>query len=618
MQYPLVSSDESRTRVPLNWMTALLVSGALWISCGGSPDGGGGDADGDGNSSDKSGQPTQVAEQKGGGTDTPVVLPKPKAPEKKLPLPATAKHLPKDAAVIVSIKTGNLMKKGDYAELLKAPIFADLMGEIQDDFVQGLIEDPAKAGLDVDQPLMIFADFKAPPAEAEVVEPLVKGGIVASLKDADTLKALVEKLIEGIDLPIEIKPVQKEGYTAVAPPGMPAALGYSKDTLIILIDSDPAQAAKVAGELDKLFQAKDTLAKDSNGAALLQRPHDVAAWLDYSKVLNTMLAGLGELGAEANPLGSLMPEMIKDMEISATLRFEPGKAIASMGSTYNAELYKGEFSKGGLDKGLLGMVPGNAILAGTEAFNFKPIRDMLLKDVIPMLEKAGEDFGEDFAQQVQNALGLTFEELLTIPKGDFLLVFDGLVQADELDPPMPNFLIGMTIDNKANLQKLLDNPAVAGGLAVPRAYGMDLTHNEKGLFFYSANHAKAVNDGRTANPAAPAHLAVLANDIGGYVKFGAVVALINRLAADDPDAQQIIQVLSKLDQGSLTGTFGKGTQSLDAELTFLDKKTNGLKQLVDLIKEIDFAGAFGGALPEAPQALAPQIEIEPAPGKDDE
>ena len=110
----------------------------------------------------------------------------------------------------------------------------------------------------------------------------------------------------------------------------------------------------------------------------------------------------------------------------------------------------------------------------------------------------------------------------------------------------------------------------------------------------------------------------LANDIGGYVKFGAVVALINRLAADDPDAQQIIQVLSKLDQGSLTGTFGKGTQSLDAELTFLDKKTNGLKQLVDLIKEIDFAGAFGGALPEAPQALAPQIEIEPAPGKDDE
>lgn len=626
MQTPLVSFDESKTRVQFKWIAALLISGALWIGCGGSPESGG-DSNGDGNSSKKGGQPTQTAKQNGenngGGNNNkpaakPIELPKtePKAPEPKLPLPASAKHLPAKSAVLLSIKAGNLMKKGDYAELLKSPIFAELMNEIQDEFVQGLIADPAKAGLDVDQPLMIFADFK-PPAE-DAIDPLVEGGLVASIKDGAKLKALLDMLIANIDLPgVNLQPVAKEGYTAIAPPGLPAALGYSKDTLVILITNNPEDAPAIPGKLDNLFKAKGTLDKTSNAARLLQRPHDAAVWLDYGKVLNTMLAGLGELAEEANPFGALTPKMMENIEISATVRFEAGSVAVSMGSTYNEELYKGEFSKGGLDKKLLGMVPGNAIVAGAQAFSMKPIRNFVIKEMLPML-KNGEN--AEMVQQAENMMGLTIEDVLMVPKGDFLLVFDGVVQPDKFETPMPQFLIGMSIENKANLQKLLDNPAVAGALVSLNALGMQLTHNENGFFFYSANHAQAVNTGQQPNLAAPARLALLSGDLGGYVKFGAVVQLLTQLpaTAEDPDIQEIVKILGKLDAATVTGSYGKGTQTIDAKLTFADKQANGLKQLVDFIKAMDIgfndADAAIGQTAPAPEV----IEVDPVPaGKED-
>jgi hypothetical protein len=68
---------------------------------------------------------------------------------------------------------------------------------------------------------------------------------------------------------------------------------------------------------------------------------------------------------------------------------------------------------------------------------------------------------------------------------------------------------------------------------------------------------------------------------------------------------------------SLKSTFGKvvGEQALSTQLTFKDKQTNGLKQLVNLITEIagiergglTFPGADAGAAVD----IAPANEVEP-------
>ena len=121
------------------------------------------------------------------------------------------------------------------------------------------------------------------------------------------------------------------------------------------------------------------------------------------------------------------------------------------------------------------------------------------------------------------------------------------------------------------------------------------------------------------NPANARHLAVLGqNDMGGYLKFAGVAALINQMAEGDPDAMMAAQIMGKLDEFNLKSTFGKvvGKQTISTQLTFKDKRTNGLKQLVNLITEIaQTAGinqAFPGADAGATVDSEPAIEVEPA------
>ena len=613
MQTPCSDKVGRSAQVISWWIPAVILTSALWIGCGKS-DGEGSSGDENSSSLDPGTSQAVANFETPGGDEAsqPEAKPLPKVEEPKLPLPANAKHLPKDNSIIISLKAGAMMKKGGYAELMKSPLMADLMAEIQDEFVLGLIQNPAAAGIDVDQPIHIFSSI-TPPAD-EFSDPGIKGGLVASVKDAAVIKALLDKLIVSSELPLE--PVAKQGYTAILPP-MPVAIGYSKDSLIIIISNNPEDTPQMPGLLDDRFAGKNALAKDSRAAALLQRRYDLAAWVDSGKLLNLVsgLAGdLAELGA--NPLAGLSEKINEGSELTATVRFEAGSVEVGLASYSKQGLIEGNLSKGGLDKNLLKSVPDNAIVAGSAAINMKPIREFMIKEVLPPL-KNGE-FAE-FVQQAENALGLTFEELLSIPKGDFLLVFDGLHQEDEFEPPMPRFLLGLSIDNKANLKKLLDNPGVAGGLAVPRAYGMDLTHTDKGLFFYSENYAEAVQNGKVKNPANARHLAVLGqNDMGGYLKFAGVAALINQMAEGDPDAMMAAQIMGKLDELSLKSTFGKvvGEQTFSTQLTFKDKQTNGLKQLVNLITEIaQTAGinqAFPGADAGATVDSEPAIEVEPA------
>ena len=516
------------------------------------------------------------------------------------PLPANAKHLPADSHMIFSINVGQMLKKGGYKELLESPIFEAMASELDDELLQTIIKDPAASGIDIAQPIHIFVKVEAPAAG----EPLVSGGLVASVKNADAVEAALNKLFAlGGD---DVKRGKGEGYKSMMPPdgeGVAAALGYSKDAFIFVASSNPEDVAKMPGQLADRFAGKKALAKDSKAAALLQSKYDVAAWMDYESFMNMAFAAGGGL-LEEDPLTALTKDMAKDMEYTVAVRFEPGSIDMDMISYTDSELYKG-MSKGGLDKSLLKLVPNNAILAGAEAFNMKPIRDIMIKQVLPLL-KNGEN--AEMAQEIENMLGMTIEDVLTIPKGDFLAVFDGLKLGGELGM-MPQFLLGLTIDNRANFNKLLNNPAIQGFLPSLNAFGIQIAQNENAFFICSQNHGPAVNGGQAQKPAAMRHQKLLGGDMGGYIQFDAVRALIQQLGEGEEEAQMIAQALGKLDEATFTGTMGDGEQGAFAKLTFKDKKANGLKQLVDLTTQIaSMAGEFGASFPdEAPEA----IEIAP-------
>ena len=524
------------------------------------------------------------------------------------PLPANAKYLPSDSHVIFSINVGQMHEKGGYRELLESPIIEAMASELDDELLQAIIKNPAASGIDVAQPIHIYVKVAAPAADDPFGEPLVSGGLVASVKNADTVEATLNKLFElGDD---DVKRGKGEGYKTMMPPdgeGVAAALGYSKDAFIYVASSNPEAVAKMPGRLADRFAGKKALAKDSKAAVLLQSKYDVAAWMDYESFMNMAFDAAGGL-PEGDPLTALTKDMAKDMEYTMAVRFEPGSIDMDVISYTDSELYKG-LSKGGLDKSFLKLVPNNAILAGAEAINMKPLRDIMIKQLLPLL-KNGE--AAEMTQEIENMMGLTIEYVLTIPKGDFLAVFDGIELGGDLGV-MPQFLLGMTIDNKANFNKLLNNPAIQGFLPSLNAFGMQIAQNGNAFFICSQNHGPAVNGGQAQNPAAKRHQKMLSGDMGGYIQIDAVRALIQKLGEGEEEAQRIAQILGKLDEAFFTGSMGDNEQDMLAKLTFKDKKANGLKQLADLIKQIasmtdELDASFPGE--EAQEA----IEIAPVEG----
>jgi uncharacterized protein with von Willebrand factor type A (vWA) domain len=146
---------------------------------------------------------------------------------------------------------------------------------------------------------------------------------------------------------------------------------------------------------------------------------------------------------------------------------------------------------------------------------------------------------------------------------------------------------------------------------------MQIAQNENAFFICSQNHGPAVNGGKAQKPASKRHQKLLSGDMGGYVQFDAVGALIQKLGAGVAEAQMIGQILGKLDEATFRGSFGKdGEQSVLARLTFKDKKANGLKQLVDLSTQIaSMAGELDASFPGEE---AEGIEVEPVDPKLDQ
>ena len=603
MQIPRLFKAGRSAHAFIWWLPVALLTTILWMGCGKSADKekpAGGESP-----APSTGQPVAAPEQgvTGGGetaagqvpnvgeTSTPkentepVVTPVVTAPvvkaEPAQALPANAKHLPADCWLIVSFKAGQMLEKGGYKEFVKSPVYQELVDEDTKAVLEILTKDPVASGIDLAQPIHVFGVVDAPAKDNQFSQPMLSVGIVASVKNAKAVEATLNKLLimQGYH---NVKRGKGEGYKTIMP--MPAergeeatAVANSKDALILFARNNPEYAAKIPGLLADRFAGRKSLAKDSKAAALLRSEYDVAAWMDYGHLWN-----VATVVAAEDKVIKVIQDLTKGLEYTVAARFEPGSVDVDMIAYSDSELFKG-FSKGGPNKNLLKLVPNNAILAGAEAINMKPLRTMMIKQVLPLL-KNGD--AAEMTQEIENMLGLTIEDVLTIPKGDFLLVFDGMEMGGEIGI-MPQFLLGMTIDNRANFNKLLNNPAVQGFLPSLNALGMQIAQNENAFFICSQNHGPTINAGKAQKPAAPRHLKLLGGDAGGYIQFDAVRALIQKLGEGDPEAQMMAQVLGKFDEATYTGTFGDdGKQGAYAKLTFKDKKTNGLKQLMDLILQI--------------------------------
>ena len=514
-------------------------------------------------------------------------------------LPNNTRHLPKDATAIISVRIGDLLKKGGYDEFLQSDLVKMAKAEMVDnELALKILDDPEASGIDLGEPIHIFIKLGAP-AE-EFGEPTVTGGLITSLKDAKALDKAIDLITAKAGLPL-IKTAQ-EGYTQLSMPGAPATIGWTSKAMVAVGSSDPKQMQKIANLLDKTINRKAKI-KDERLVSLLSTKADMSAWIEYDQIVGLMSSIPG--AEEAFGFG-LTEKLSKNAAYALTMNFEAGRMDMAAVEYNETELIEGDLSRGGLGKALVDLIPNNSIMAMGFAMNMKPMREMMNKHVLP--ELLAQEGVEEMVAQAEAMIGLTLEGLMEIPKGDFLAVWDGLkMEEGDFGPqPSPQLMLGMTVENRKNLNKIMNNPQVQGLLPMLATVGMQIAQTEEGIFLCSRNHANAINNGKNENPIKGDHRDLISkNDFGGFFRFAPLVKVIRGMVPPDAaEVQTALGELNRLDEITMSGSMLKdGKQSSSVSLTFKDKKTNALRQLIQTGERIY-------KLAQMAEAERPDFELE--------
>ena len=306
----------------------------------------------------------------------------------------------------------------------------------------------------------------------------------------------------------------------------------------------------------------------------------MSAWIEYDQIMRLMSSMPG--AEELFGMG-LTQKLSKNAAYALTMNFEAGRMDMAAVEYNETELIEGDMSRGGLDKALVDLIPNNSIMAMGFAMNMKPVREMMNKHVLP--ELLAQEGVEEMVAQAEAMIGLTLEGLMEIPKGDFLAVWDGLkMEEGDFGPqPSPQLMLGMTVENRKNLNKIMNNPQVQGLLPMLATVGMQIAQTEEGIFLCSRNHANAINNGKNENPIKGDHRDLISkNDFGGFFRFAPLVKVIRGMAPpEEAEVQMFLGELNRLDEITMSGSMLKdGKQSSSISLRFKDKKTNALRQLI--------------------------------------
>ena len=604
MQTPFKANSERMARELFLWIPTLLVMAGLWIGCGENPTE---TPENDGNGTSPSANAENVEPPT--SAQPPIAKPNTDPVANPVAKPAAAAgtlvaHLPQELTMLFSANIKQLLDKGGHKEFLKSEFFEQIMAEVNDELAISILKDPAASGLDIGQPAHVFMNILPPADDNEFgAEPLVEGGLLMAIKDAATLEKTINKIIAKTGLPMKV--TEAKGFKQLAMAGMPVAMGFTDKIFIIVGTSDKAKVLQVPAMLEARINGNS---KPSNSLSEhLKKKYDVGAWFDYNQLLTIMVAAIGE-----DPMAELLKDMYKDLTYSTTLSFDPGAINTDLTISFGKEdnQFAGMGGKGA-DATLLDLVPQNTIAAFAESLNMAAIRKLFNKDIMPLLLKNPEF--EEVLAMMEAEIGLTLKELLSIPKGDFILSWDSLEMAEGDFGPTPavGFLVGLTVDNWVAANKLINNEKLQEGMTTLKGmFGIQFAQNQKALFITSKKHANAVAEGKVANSVKGKKRAMLGKHVaGGYVRFAGIADVIEVMAEGEEEAAMAVDILRKFDEASFTSDM----TSMNATLTFTDKKTNSLKQLIDLsIKFAKMAGEIGNDLEFKAEAEIEGIEIEPA------
>jgi hypothetical protein len=509
----------------------------------------------------------------------------PVAAQKKAGKPGAGPLVPADSHFVISFNIGSLLKKSGHDKIVDLPGMDKIHEELKDqsELAAKILEDPELLGIDFNRPIYIFG--KLSPPEEEFGEPIVVGGMIASPLSAKKLEAGMRKAVkEGLgEFGAQfLKNLKKEkDYSILTSADMPAALAFNDDAFVVVGGNDEEAAADMGKLLRSVMAGKKKLSEgEPTFAAYLNKSVDLGGWMN----LNALM----ELSPEV-PEEQLkqMQKLIGKLRMAGSVDFVPGGIRADALYSVDAEYMKK--MKPAPKKTMLDLIPQNAVGSFAYAFDIAGTRKWMKEEYLPALKKM--EGGEAIAMaelMVMGAIGMNFDDLMEIPKGEMIFSFIDLEMVADPDfgtpEPKPSLVFGMTVNDMKKLDTLLKKLEEEGGMEVMNAAGFDILKQKDRVFIANNGLIPALRQGKMPNAVAGERRKFFEkNEQGVLMDFKQIV----RLAQDFDAPNEVVRVLLKFTELRFESNKKGELFHMGGELTFKDSKTNGLKQLIKMAQEIE-------------------------------
>jgi len=531
-----------------------------------------------------------------------------KAPAKKAD--AAIKYIPGDAQMVMSINIGQLLKKSGHETFLDLPGMKEAHEDLkqENELAAKFLEKPELLGIDLNQPIHLFGKAIAP--EDEFGEPTAWGGIVATPLSAKKFENGLRQLAQaggdaaaGIAGALLDNIKKEKGFSILAGEGIPAAMGFN-DNVIAIIGGDPNVLENAEAALHKALAAKKNLAEtEPTFKGYLDGDVDLGGWINVTELM--------KLSPEVPPEQiDQLTKLIGNLRLAGAVHFDPGAAVLDMFYSTDADFMKKLKPAG--KKELVDLIPQNALGSMSYAFDMVNSRKWMKEEYLPALKMIEGGEAIAFAEiALMGALGLNFDNLLDIPKGEFMFTFIDMEMAKDPDfgfeQPKPKLLFGMTVENQAHVKTIIQKIEEQGAIDAMAEAGFGLVQNKDRFYIGSNELLDAAKLGRLPNAIKGANRVVhTGNEMAMTIDFNQII----RIAQDFDAPDEAVAILKKFNQFQVLGNLKKGHYKYEMKLLFGDKKTNGLKQIIDMAQELADQDIFLPDDEEAPQVIEAEEAIE--------
>lgn len=509
----------------------------------------------------------------------------PVAAQKKAGKPGAGPLVPADSHFVWSFNIGSLLKKSGHDKIVDLPGMEEVHEELkeQSELAAKILEDPELLGIDFNQPIYVFG--KLSPPEEEFGEPVVVGGMIASPLSAEKLETGMRNAVkEGLgEFGSQfLKNLKKEkNYSILTSEDMPAALAFNDDAFVVVGGNDEEAAADMEKLLRSVMAGKKKLSEsEPTFASYLKQSVDLGGWMN----LNALMELSPDIPEEQL---KQMQELIGKLRMAGSVDFVPGGIRADALYSIDAEYMKK--MKPAPKKTMLDLIPQNAVGSFAYAFDIAGTRKWMKEEYLPALKKM--EGGEAIAMaelMVMGAIGMNFDDLMEIPKGEMIFSFIDLEMAVNPDfgtpEPKPSLVFGMTVNDMKKLDTLLTKLEEEGGMEAMNAVGFDILKQKDRVFIANNGLIPALRKGKMPNAVAGERRKFFEkNEQGVLIDFKQIL----RLVQDFDAPNEVQQVLLKFGEMRFEANKKGDLYQMGGELTFKDAKTNGLKQLIKMAQEIE-------------------------------